>query len=483
MSIAIIAEGSYPYVAGGVSSWVHQIISGLSEFEFELIVLLAKRDDLKEPKYKIPPNVIKVHHLFLQEGIKKPLFLPTKIQNSELLDRFFESYFSFELFEKLALDISKIKDKRAYKQQIIYSYETFTKMMEHYKTEEMYDKSFLDYFWSLRSITIGVINTLLYDMPECDIYHSVSTGYAGLLGALAKIKYPKSSLLLTEHGIYTRERRMEITVSEWPDVDTSNLNPRRGVSIYKKLWTDIFFNMSNICYTYADTIISLNEKNNLLQISEGADPKKVKMVRNGVNINRFRYIKRELVSTPPIIGFLGRVVKIKDVKTFIKSAGIVLKKYPDAQFHIAGPADEDEEYYNECLMLVDILGIESSVKFLGRVDSAEFFERIDIMVLTSLSEGQPLVISEAGACGVPSIATDVGGCKEMLFGGGDDTLGVSGIITPVNSSSSTASAIIKMIEDSEFYKECSKVGRERSESFYDEAILFKKYRGIYGAFL
>ena len=66
----------------------------------------------------------------------------------------------------------------------------------------------------------------------------------------------------------------------------------------------------------------------------------------------------------PIIGFLGRIVKIKDVKTFIKSANYVLQKYPNAKFLIAGPTQEDEEYYKICEKLIFSLKLENNINFL-----------------------------------------------------------------------------------------------------------------------
>lgn len=55
---------------------------------------------------------------------------------------------------------------------------------------------------------------LKMDVPEADLYHCVATGYAGVLGSMAK-HFHGSSLLISEHGIYTREREEEIIKAEW----------------------------------------------------------------------------------------------------------------------------------------------------------------------------------------------------------------------------------------------------------------------------
>lgn len=295
-------------------------------------------------------------------------------------------------------------------------------------------------------------------MPKAKVYHTISTGYAGLCASICKIKYPQSRLLITEHGIYTRERKMDITIADWSDRDYEAYNPKNNISLYKNMWEDSFEIISKITYKYCDEILSLNLKNNLIQLKEGADEEKVYFVRNGINLNRFNFKERIKIDKENIkVGFLGRVVNIKDVKTFIKAADVVKSKYPTVQFLIAGPTDEDIEYFKSCQDLVNALQLNENVKFIGTVKAEEFLQDIDIMVLTSLSEGQPLVIGEANACGVPCVVTDVGGSAEMVLGGADDKIGPSGIVTKSVNSLQTANGIKKLIEDDSFYNECSKM--------------------------
>ena len=89
-----------------------------------------------------------------------------------------------------------------------------------------------------------LMNVLQNEIPEADLYHSVSTGYAGMIGVLAKIKYNKP-YYLTEHGIYAREREEDIIKSHWVGDD------------FKKIWIDYFYFLSKIAYKYSDKIISL----------------------------------------------------------------------------------------------------------------------------------------------------------------------------------------------------------------------------------
>src|SRR3546814_14757079 len=81
---------------------------------------------------------------------------------------------------------------------------------------------------------------------------------------------------------------------------------------------------------------------------------------------------------------------------------------PEVRFAILGPLDEDPDYAADCEALVAELGIGNAVQFAGRVDVAQWLPRIDLIALTSLSEAQPLVLMDGGACGVPVVGAAVG---------------------------------------------------------------------------
>jgi glycosyltransferase involved in cell wall biosynthesis len=104
-----------------------------------------------------------------------------------------------------------------------------------------------------------------------------------------------------------------------------------------------------------------------------------------------------------------------------------------------------------------------------------------VVVLTSLSEGQPLVILEANCAGLPIIATDVGACRELLFGvtPEDQALGASGLITPVASPHETARAMVVLWQDKNLRQRMGKAGQERVKQFYSQEKVKSSYRSIY----
>ena len=200
----------------------------------------------------------------------------------------------------------------------------------------------------------------------------------------------------------------------------------------------------------------------------------MEIIPNGIDTSRFAEIsaakltRLEDDSQPVTVGFLGRVVPIKDVKTLLRAARLVGHHYPTTRFLVAGPTDEDPEYFEECLALTRQLGIEGMVEFAGRMDPADFLARSDIVLLTSISEGLPFAILEASAAGLPVVATDVGSCRELLTFPlcAVNSPGPSGIVTEVANPASTAAALGHLVGSASLRKRLGFNGLQRVEAAY-----------------
>ncbi len=125
------------------------------------------------------------------------------------------------------------------------------------------------------------------------------------------------------------------------------------------------------------------------------------------------------------------------------------------------------------------------VEFTGRVDVKEIYPRIDVLVLTSISEGLPLVVLEAAAAGLPVVATDVGACRELLEGRlpADRALGPSGFVTGLADPGATAQAILSLARDAGLRDEMGRAAQARVRAYYQEADLIRSYREIYAALM
>jgi glycosyltransferase involved in cell wall biosynthesis len=111
----------------------------------------------------------------------------------------------------------------------------------------------------------------------------------------------------------------------------------------------------------------------------------------------------------------------------------------------------------------------------------EYLPHLDVVVLTSISEAQPLVILEGGAAGIPCVATDVGACREMIYGGPteDPPLGPAGEVTPLSNPTGTAQAVARLLADRDYWERASRAISERVRRYYDRSALDRCYRELY----
>ena len=332
------------------------------------------------------------------------------------------------------------------------------------------DAVFSDFLWTMRSMYLPLFYVMKFDPPKADLYHCVATGYAGIIGSMAKRKH-RCGLLISEHGIYTREREEELIKAKWV----------KGV--YKNLWIDQFKKMSSLAYNDADLVTSLYDHARELQIELGAPASKLMITTNGINMERFENLPGRLPEDEGYvnIGAVLRVTPIKDVKTMIRAFGYAKEKRSNLKLWIMGPTEEDEEYAKECFDLVETMHIPD-VMFTGRINVAEYLGRMDFTILTSISEGQPLTILEGYAAHLPAIATDVGNCYGLIYGEGEDKLGDAGVVTHIMNVQEISDAMIRLGSNSALRKKMGETGFERAKSKYRIQDMEATYRKIYDDF-
>lgn len=465
MKICIIAEGCYPYIAGGVSSWIQMLIEGMPEHEFVIFTIGAEEKSRGIYKYDIPKNVVEIRENFLDEFFDERIPKNIKYKLSQNQKEQFVNLFAGKKVDwNIIFDMFSKNGK--YKANEFLCSNEFLDIIRSLCAERYDQFPFNEVFWTIRSMLIPVLNMLMCDLPEADIYHSVSTGYAGIMASMFKAKTGKP-FILTEHGIYTREREEEILKAGWVDAN------------FKQTWIEFFYSLSLGAYETADAVTALFSNARRMQIELGADEDKCIVIPNGINTERFNGINQILQHEEDeiAIGAILRVVPIKDIKTMIYSFDIVKHAIPNAKLYIMGPCDEDEEYYNECLELIESLKCKDIV-FTGRVDISKWMDKLDLVILTSISEGQPFVLLEAMSAKRPVLATDVGSCREIIEGP-DDEFGDCGITVPVMNPNMIAKGIIKMVKDKSKMIQMAEDGYDRVNKYYRKEDFLEKYKDLY----
>lgn len=463
MRICLILEGCYPFINGGVSTWMHQYITEMPEHEFVLWVIGAKAEDRDHFVYTLPKNVVEVHQVFLDDALKlkdKGVFVWNYSQKEKealkalILSEHPDWELLFEMYQVHKVNpISYLKS------------EHFLQILTEICETEFPYMAFSEVFHSVRSRLLTVLYLMGTPIPDADCYHSICTGYGGLLASMASY-IKKKPLLLTEHGIYTREREEEIIRAKWV------------ANGFKPHWIAFFYMLSDLIYERAFRVTSLFNRARETQIEMGCEPSKCYVIENGISYERLSKIPLKKEDGMIDIGAVVRMAPIKDIKTMIYAFFELSCRREDVRLHIMGGVD-DQEYAEECYALAQQLDLNDKIIFTGRVNIIEYFEKLDFTLLTSISEGQPLSILESFAARRPCVSTDVGCCRELLDGKPEDKLGKAGFYVPPMQREKLADAMERLCESRELRLKMGEVGQKRVYETYRYHIMLTKYRNLY----
>lgn len=491
--VTLLLEGTYPYVAGGVSTWVHQILNAYPDRRFSLLHISPAPGAYEKQAFTMPSNVVALqevhcrgHEPIGRRGQARPTPLPPRKAPSRLLRAIGRMHTSDQVDDELIADLAAGDLSMS---ELLHGDATFELLRRELYPSLGEGAPFIDFFWHFRAMHVPMLRLLAGGCPDADVYHAVSTGYAGLVGAVASYKTGRP-LLVTEHGLYAREREMELSRATWIK-DGDHRGPSARPSPLRRFWSNYFRMLSRIAYHQAARLITLSEANKAKQLADGADPAKIEVVPNGVRFADKPDKPATAVAPPAFadepkvpgrmrVGFVGRVVPIKDVITLIRAVGLA-REQVDLEVWIIGPQDEDAAYAARCRALCSSLGLDEVIKFVGPQPVSLLYPKLDVVLLTSLSEGQPLVILEAYACGVPVIATDVGACRELIEGGGDADrrLGPSGICTRVANPASTAAALCALAKHPEMRAAMGRAALARVTARYQLQQVVARYDNLY----
>jgi len=211
----------------------------------------------------------------------------------------------------------------------------------------------------------------------------------------------------------------------------------------------------------------------------GADPAKVSIVPCGVDTDVFRPIRqvdaREALGRDQcerLVLFVGRIEQIKGIDVLLDALGLLFKRRPDLRGELCllvvggaldpGADAPEMEKVQELRRLVHEHRMEDSVDFVGSVDQdrlALWYSAADLCAVPSLTESFGLVALEAMACGVPVVATRVGGLQTVVEDGG------SGLLVAPGDHAALAEAMEQVLMDHRLRMHLAHGARERAEQF------------------
>ena len=492
--VGYVLEGTFPYVKGGVSSWIDQALNAMPQVTFGVHFIGGPRELYHGQVYKLGPNILAYTEDFLRGEPLPPrrrACAGARRRFAAAVDGLIDSLNGPDELAAFWVVSDMVTDDALHLcVDDLFATPEGWEVVRHTYNRFAAGESFLDFHYAFRNVVASLWEALLLSKktPSARMYHSVCTGYAGMASAAAA-RREGAKFFLTEHGLYVMERVVEISAVKWlRDAGTRHVDLSAGISPVKKLFIDLFLLVGRVCYHSADRISNLFPANNPIQVSLGAPAERIESIANGIDpavfapaLQRRRERRaKEDDSTPGMVGFVGRVSRIKDVPTLIRAMAIVCKKRPGSKLHLVGPGDEEPDYYEECKQLARELGIADAIEFAGARKVTDELWKMDTLVLTSLSEGLPFVILEAFAVGIPCISTDVGSCRMIIEGNGsaeDDK--PAGYITRVGMAHETADAILKLLGDRANCERMGDNGLSRVTSLYRQSEIMGRYERIY----
>jgi len=491
--IALLLEGTFPFVRGGVSSWVNQIIRAFPEYRFAIVFIGSSPENYGEMAYELPANIVHVecHYLFDFSNVDPRSRKPSMVGDPGVFKQVAHLHSQLRnpaLSHQVSASVRRLlplmcPGGKLSADVFNHSQRAWTFLSDNYR-QFCTDPSFTDYFWTVRIMHAALwkLAAIADQLIPVRAYHTVSTGYAGLLGSLLHYGNGRP-LLVSEHGIYTKERKIDLFQSQWIR-DNRSIFERDAAQIgyFRDLWMRFFETIGQMCYDSSHEIVALYEGNRQRQIADGAPEAKTRTIPNGIQLERFTPLRAARPDqVPHVVCLIGRVVPIKDIKTFIRAMLTVLHSLPDAEAWIAGPDDEDQAYADECRHLVESLGLKHKIKFLGMQNVTTLLPRIGLVVLSSISEALPLVVLEGFAAGVPAVTTDVGACQQLIHGlpGEDAALGCAGAVVPIANPGALARQMLALLQDEVLWLAAQQAGIARVERFYTQQQMVADYRELY----
>jgi glycosyltransferase involved in cell wall biosynthesis len=267
--------------------------------------------------------------------------------------------------------------------------------------------------------------------------------------------------MATEHGVFIRERLIAINSSEY-SFFLKNLLIRFSECITK------------LVYYKADIILSVNKFNMIWEKKYGAHPNKIDVIYNGIDADLFAPgPKPAALEGVPTVVAAARIFELKDVITMIKSCEVAKRSIPNVRYLVYGDNNAVPEYTKECNDLIKKLGLEDNFFLAGYHDKPhQLFCEGDISILTSISEGFPYTVLESMSCGIPVVATDVGGVTEAL----DENCG---FICKPKDFESIGKSVVTLLQDEALRKKMGVAARKKVLDNFTIDKFIKEYEVAY----
>ncbi len=447
MEISLVTEATYPFHPGGVSVWCDQIVRGLPAHIFDVVAIGSGDERLR---WQLPANVRRLQRVPLwapaprRTPVRAGMSATTIGAFGELLAAMdgppgnpgFVNALRMLLEPAQHGELTPSLRSVAAVDLVLSSMHAAlpagraagTPPAQGTLGDAMMALTLLEHF----------LRPLGARLPRADLIHATANGL-GVLVALGAQWSFGTPLVLTEHGIYLRERYLDLRADRYPH------HVRRMLLAF-------FRQLGAVGYQQASVIAPVSVYNSRWELATGAHPSRIRPIYNGVDISSFPAAGEP---DEPVLTWVGRIDPLKDIETLLRAFAEVRQVVPGARLRMFGPTPpENAPYRHRCEQLHRELGLGGSAVFEGLVSPvASAYGAGQVFVMTSISEGFPFVLIEAMAVGRPTVSTAVGGCAEAA--------GDAGIVVPPRDPHAVASACAALLTDTSLRRRLGEAARRR----------------------
>ncbi|WP_160310819.1 GT4 family glycosyltransferase PelF [Kocuria sp. SM24M-10] len=464
----MLTEGTYPVTTGGVSTWCDQLVTGMDEHEFEVTAIVATG---REPVvWTVPANVRAVRRVPMWADWPTPLRLRTagRKKAEVLLDTMWDAALgqdvtaNHERFGEALRGLTEISATVPIG-RLLAAKGSVPALLAAWSSQQVPEGA--------RPLHVGeavlacglvdrVLALLDTRLGDVDLVHATGNGPSALVG-LAHMWRTGTPGILTEHGVYLRERYLAMSESSLP------WSVRRAVMAFTSA-------LCRLAYRQYPKILPVNRFNARWEQLLGATEAQVETIVNGVDPATFTAVDSE--PAVPTISFVGRIDPLKDLETLIRAFALVRQEVPAARLRLFGPVQRSNLAYQQHLQTVaDELGLGDSLTWEGpSAGSRPAIEAGSIVALSSISEGLPFTVVEAMMCGRATVNTDVGGVSECL-----DDEQRTGRLVPARNPRAFADACVELLQDDLLRRRTGRLARQHSLAKFDLRVCLDNYRQAY----
>jgi glycosyltransferase involved in cell wall biosynthesis len=482
LHVALIGEGAYPFQPGGVSLWCHQLVQGMTEHTFTAVTLSVTGRETSA--WTAPRNLDSVVNIPIWGSAPRPTGRrsgrrgsPAPAPSGSFIDAY-QTFLDVLLTpgHAVAHRLSQRVEAFLWSLRVMFEYAQAGRLADALASNPALDQ--LQHTWraagldgddpdalgplSLReAITVTdqlehMLRPLAYPPVRADVCHLSMNGLSSLIALTSNWTYG-TPIVLSEHGVYLRERYLGLT----------------GVGSYAVRVVVLRFFRALVSATYhvADVLAPHSQFNRRWMVYSGADPARIQTMYNGINPADFPEAQGE--PDLPTIVFVGRIDPLKDLHTLIRAFALVREQLPQARLRMYGPVTAtNQEYYTSCLRLVQQLGLIGAASFEGRIDrQVDAYQAGQLVALTSVSEGFPFTVVESMSVGRPQVCTNVGGVSEAV--------GDAGFVVPPRDHVAVADACLTLLRDPQLRADLGRLARQRVLERFTLEQWTDAYRDIY----